>query len=145
MGGGGGPPVPGLSGGSGGLPPGPPRGGSGPGRPIGGGAGDDLTLPPPTLRPEGGGGGRGPLEVRVIIDMLGDENDQRHTLYHKLFFMVCMQESPFFNSSVRAVHLCEMTMGSFQEMAASRLVEEGEALFGHVAEVEHCWRGETEF
>lgn len=59
---GGAPPTPGLSGGSGGLPPGPPRGGSGPGRPIGEGAGDDLTLPPPMLlRPDGGGGGRGPF------------------------------------------------------------------------------------
>lgn len=67
MGGGGGkpPPVPGLSGGKGGLPPGPPRGGSGPGRPMGEGAGDDLTLPPPTLRPEGGGGGRGPSETEI--------------------------------------------------------------------------------
>ncbi len=65
-GGGGAPPVPGLSGGRGGLPPGPP----GPGRPIGEGAGDDLTLPPPTLRPDGGGGGRGPLEIEVKIDML---------------------------------------------------------------------------
>lgn len=62
MGGGGGAgPVPGLSGGRGGLPPGPPRGGSGPDRPIGGGGCDDLTLPPPMLRPEGGGGGRGPV------------------------------------------------------------------------------------
>lgn len=53
MGGGGGgrgPPIPGLSGGSGGLPP------------------DDLTLPP--LRPEvGGGGGRGPLETEGIFSM----------------------------------------------------------------------------
>lgn len=62
-GGGGGPPVPGLSGGRGGLPPGPPREGSGPGRPRGEEAGDDLTLPPTALRPEGGGGGRGPVRV----------------------------------------------------------------------------------
>lgn len=53
--------MPGLSGGRGGLPPGPPRGGSGPGRTAGAGAGDDLTLPPPMLRFEGGGGGRGPV------------------------------------------------------------------------------------
>lgn len=72
-GGGGGAPVPGLSGGRGGLLPGPPRGGSGPGRPIGEGAAGDLTLPPPGLRPEGGGGGRGPLEVEVKVDMLADE------------------------------------------------------------------------
>lgn len=64
IGGGGrwGPPIPGLSGGRGGLPPGPLRGGSRPGRPIGEGAADDLMLPP-MLRPEGGGGGRGPVEV----------------------------------------------------------------------------------
>lgn len=68
-GGGGGPPIPGLSGGKGGL-PGPPRGGSGPGRPMGEGAGADLTLPPPTLRPEGGGGGRGPLEVKIKSNKL---------------------------------------------------------------------------
>lgn len=59
-GGGGGAPVPGLSGGRGGLPPGPPRELSDPARPIGEGAGDDLTL-----RPEGGGGGRGPVEITL--------------------------------------------------------------------------------
>lgn len=67
IGGGGGSPPTGLSGGRGGLPPGPPRGGSGPGRPMGRAAWVALRLPPPMLRPEGGGGGRGPLEKEYIL------------------------------------------------------------------------------
>lgn len=55
--------MPGLSGGRGGLLPCPLRGGSSPGRPIGEGAADDLMVFPPMLRPEGGGGGRGPMGV----------------------------------------------------------------------------------
>lgn len=79
-GGGGAPPTPGLSGGRGGLPPGPPRGGSGPGRPIGEGAGDDLALPPPMLRPDGGGGGRGPLGGRNRNRHVSNMLHESHTL-----------------------------------------------------------------
>lgn len=58
-GGGGGPPMPGLSGGRGGLP--------WLGRPMGEDMGDDLTLPP--LRPEGGGGGSGPVHEQEITSV----------------------------------------------------------------------------
>lgn len=86
--GGGGPPVPGLSGGRGGLPPCPPRGGSRPGRRIGEGAAEDLMLLPPMLRAEGGGGGRGPKEVgrkkgkSVNLCTHRPTYTQKHTLHY---------------------------------------------------------------